>query len=684
MSDSFLDKLAKSGILSSDALRTLPPETAAEAPDRAAERLVADQVLTSFQAQALLEGNAENLILEDYILLDKLGEGGMGVVYKARHRRMDRLVALKVLPPAAMQSPDAIKRFHREVQTAAKLVHPNIVAAYDAREANGVHFLVMELVEGRNLAQIVRGDGPLPVRVALDCILQAARGLAHAHEKGIIHRDIKPSNLILRVASGSRVCKILDMGLARFEAALAANLPSDEMTRTGVIMGTVDFMAPEQALDPKLADARSDIYSLGCTLYFLLTGKLMYAGETPIMKLVAHREEPIPDLREKRNHLCASVEAMFRKMVAKKPGERYQSMGELALEAESCLRRASAETSMRVLPVDEVVDDRTERLGSSIARRGAEQSVSRAQSEWLSPRKPEKWKIALRLTAFVLVLALGVHTLVVGTSPNGDPMALFAATALLLAGVWIGWPALRALAAAVGITRAQIAVCVIGIVACAWPCEIVRRDFLGIDAIAASIEPGDPAWVKGKSWKITDVREGSAGFRAGLKRGDRIMNGFNQEDLAFDPMKLWEKTAASASFRSYRIRALRDNNAVNTQVEREPDVVVARVYWQWQFLCGAAFIGFIALIVATQPLSRFAPWRGVSVAIASLGLIIVAVVVDWGFGRWKVVWGHVSLLSTNIDVNEFSWQKLIVVGASFAMILFGMLELRQALSAKPT
>src|SRR5262249_30100708 len=209
----------------------LPPEIENDTPHEAAERLVAEHALTSYQAKALLEGNAENLVLEDYILLDKLGEGGMGVVYKARHRRMDRLVALKVLPPAAMQSPEAVKRFHREVQAAAKLIHPNIVAAFDAREANGVHFLVIELGDGRNLAQIVRSDGPLPVPLALECILQAARGLAHAHEKGIIHRDIKPSNLILTAVQVPPICKILDMGLARFEAALAAGAAGGDMTQ---------------------------------------------------------------------------------------------------------------------------------------------------------------------------------------------------------------------------------------------------------------------------------------------------------------------------------------------------------------------------------------------------------------------------------------------------------------------
>ncbi|MBI3412427.1 MAG: serine/threonine protein kinase [Planctomycetes bacterium] len=338
--DSILDPLTQSGIISAEDALTVPPEMAEKTVDAVAQHLVDKQLITGFQARAFIEGRTANLVLDDYVIIDKLGEGGMGTVYKARHRRMDRLVALKVLSPATMDSPEAIKRFHREVQAAAKLTHPNIVAAYDAGDHDGVHFLVMELVDGENLNQVVRTHGPLPVRQALECVLEAARGFAHAHAKGIIHRDVKPSNLILMKPqeSGTHV-KILDMGLARFDTSLltAAAPAGSAMTQAGVIMGTAEFMSPEQALDPKVADARSDVYSLGCTLYFLLTGEPIYQGDTLMIKIIAHRESPVPALQSRRRDVPAMVEALYQRMVAKTPESRIASMTEVIREVEACL-----------------------------------------------------------------------------------------------------------------------------------------------------------------------------------------------------------------------------------------------------------------------------------------------------------------------------------------------------------
>src|SRR6185369_1273125 len=185
----------------------------------------------------------------NYVILDKLGQGGMGVVLKAEHKRMKRLVALKVLSPAFTKTPEALRRFQREVEAAAKLRHPNIVAADDADAAGGVHFLVMEYVEGSDLSALVKKSGPLPVEKALHCILQAARGLEYAHGEGIIHRDIKPANLLL---DNKGTVKILDMGLARVAASAAGEGQAD-LTGAGQIVGTVDYMAPEQAMNTRLA-----------------------------------------------------------------------------------------------------------------------------------------------------------------------------------------------------------------------------------------------------------------------------------------------------------------------------------------------------------------------------------------------------------------------------------------------
>jgi len=326
--------LVASGLTSAaeleSALSELPPETEPDDVESFATHLIGKQVVNEFQTARLLAADPTPLVVGDYALLGLLGTGGMGQVYKASHRVMERIVAVKLLPAALTKDEDSIKRFRQEVRAAARLAHPNIVRAYDAGSQRGVWYLVMEYVDGLDLAALVRKRGPLSIAAAVDYTLQAARGLAYAHAEGVIHRDIKPANLLL---DKHGTVKILDMGLARIEAA--KNVVDHQLTSTGDVMGTVDFMPPEQAANTRVADARSDIYSLGCTLYRLLTGTSVYAGETVVEKLMGHLNAPIPSLRAKRADAPVELERVFTKSLAKDPAHRFQTSAEIVAALES-------------------------------------------------------------------------------------------------------------------------------------------------------------------------------------------------------------------------------------------------------------------------------------------------------------------------------------------------------------
>lgn len=337
--DQFIHALAESGLMSAEDVRDfldgLPPEEQPGDGKALAKLLFRRKKLTKFQLQAVYQGKTKGLVIGNYHVLDKIGRGGMGHVYKARHKRMKRVVALKVLPSAMTKTQDAVQRFEREIEAVARLEHPNIVTAHDADEANGVHFLVMQHVKGSDLAVLIRSKGPLSVRKALDYVIQAAYGLEYAHAQGVIHRDIKPSNL-LRDHQGK--IKILDMGLARLEqeAVSETSVGAPSLTQSGQVMGTVDYMPPEQSMDTHKVDHRADIYSLGCTLFYLLTGRPVFSGDTLAKKIIAHREQPLPSLAILRPDVPPQLDALFQKMLAKQPEDRPSTMSDVLAELESC------------------------------------------------------------------------------------------------------------------------------------------------------------------------------------------------------------------------------------------------------------------------------------------------------------------------------------------------------------
>lgn len=323
----FAQAVMASGLVNADALRGAIDNAHGNAAELA-ESLVRANLLTPFQVEALREGRGDMLSLGNYDILDRLGAGGMGTVYKARHRRMKRIVALKILAANLSDNPVFLKRFQREVETIACLGHPNIVMAYDADATGSTHFLVMEFVQGMDLAAYVARRGPLPVAEAVDCLLQAARGLAYAHSQEMVHRDVKPHNL-LRDDSG--VVKLTDLGLVQLNRDAEDKAADTGMTSTGGIVGTPDYMPPEQGLDSAALDHRADIYALGCTLFYLLTGKPPYTGANVLSILLKHRDAPVPDLPQASPRL----NSLFHRMLAKRPEDRVQRMDEVVHELEA-------------------------------------------------------------------------------------------------------------------------------------------------------------------------------------------------------------------------------------------------------------------------------------------------------------------------------------------------------------
>lgn len=300
-----------------------------------AKELVRRGWLTVFQVNQLFQENGQQLILGPYRIIDYLGKGGVSQVFKAWHSGRNCVVAVKVIHRELTTNAEAVSRFEREMQVVSKLNHPNVVRAFEDDAIGAAHFYAMEFIEGTTLDKLVQLGGPLPLATACECTRQTAVGLQHAHELGLIHRDVKPANLVMLKKddpAAPGVIKILDFGLARLHGADKPGTP--QLTGEGAMMGTPDYVAPEQARDARTADIRADIYSLGATFYHLLVGQPLYPGKSMVEKLFKHQTAPPPPVPGLR----PEVGAILAKMLAKKREERYDTPAEVAKAVEPFCR----------------------------------------------------------------------------------------------------------------------------------------------------------------------------------------------------------------------------------------------------------------------------------------------------------------------------------------------------------
>jgi serine/threonine-protein kinase len=281
-------------------------------------------LLTEWHTDKLLNGKYKGFFLGKYKLLGHIGTGGMSSVYLAEHTGLQDKRAIKVLPKKRVADSSYLARFQLEAKAIASLNHPNIVAAYDIDNAGDVHYIVMEYVDGLDLQALVKRDGPLDPSAAADAIAQAARGLAHAHERGVIHRDVKPANLLL---DSNNTIRLLDMGLALMGAEDEESLT---VANNENVLGTADYLAPEQALNSHSVDHRADIYGLGCTMYYLLTGQPPFNQGTLAQRIAMHQKEMPKPIRQLRPDCPGELEGICVKMIQKDPNYRYQSAGDVA------------------------------------------------------------------------------------------------------------------------------------------------------------------------------------------------------------------------------------------------------------------------------------------------------------------------------------------------------------------
>lgn len=383
MVDPVFEVLKKSGLLTEARLQARLSELEAEGVDVSDPRslvkgFISSGDITTWQAEKLLAGKHKGFFLGKYKLLRLLGRGGMSAVYLAEHVVMKRRCAIKVLPSNRVNDSSYLARFHLEAQAAAALDDPHIVRAYDVDHfvdgRSEVHFLVMEYVEGKNLHELVADIGPLSPMDAAEYIRQSARGLAHAHEEGLVHRDIKPGNLLL---DPKGTVKILDMGLARFfEHGDETSLTIQHDER---VLGTADFLSPEQAINSHNVDSRADIYSLGCTLYFLLTKHVPFESGSLAQRLMAHQTQDPPPVTKYRNDVPESLLALMLKMMAKSPDDRFQTANDVSQAFEQWIGENADQDWM---------DDHKRQWDSSRSQSRTDQAVANSPNTAASPTPP--------------------------------------------------------------------------------------------------------------------------------------------------------------------------------------------------------------------------------------------------------------------------------------------------------
>jgi serine/threonine protein kinase len=433
---SLVGQIRELPLLDAAALAQLPGLAAACADaGRLLQELERRQWLTPFQSRTLLAGQGRGLVLGAYLLLDVLGQGSMGRVYRARHLRDNRRIAIKVIPPELLHSRRLAKRFQREIYVATQLHHPNIVIAYDAGQVGHAYYLAMEYIDGIDLSRLVKQNGPMPFPMACDLISQAALALQYAHDKDLVHRDLKPSNLmVVRHPNHPPAIKVLDFGLARLLTEVDGE---GRLTQVGGVVGTVDYISPEQATNARQADARSDIFSLGATLFYILTGMPPYAGKDVVERVSARVLGDARRLCTCRPGLPAGLDGVVAKMMTRDPALRYSTAADVTRALEPfCLVNVAPVTAPLALLVPDpptAIAASESPLTIADARRGTPAAplatvvppfAFAPSGQPVVPPSHSFWKTMIAAgVSFLLVVALGSLLLwsLWPASPKGSP-----------------------------------------------------------------------------------------------------------------------------------------------------------------------------------------------------------------------------------------------------------------------